>query len=79
MTGRESVVCPGGECCLCRRHAPERIVVRIIEQGSGPGASAFACPPCARAEAAKPHAPGWLRANVTALDAPPPRHLRAVE
>lgn len=78
MTSREDVICPGGECCLCHEYSPERIVVRLIEQGSGPGGSAFACVPCARREAAKPHAPGWLRAKVTVLDAPAPRHLRSV-
>lgn len=78
MTGRDSVLCPGGECNLCHAHSPDRLVVRLIEQGSGPGASAFACPPCARREAGKPHAPAWLRANVATLDAPVPRRLRSV-
>lgn len=68
-----------GECNLCGEHSSVRVTVRLIEQNSGPGGSAFACPPCARCEAAKPHAPDWLRANVAALDAPAPRHLRVVE
>lgn len=69
----------GGECNRCHEYSPERIVIRLIEQGSGPGASAFACPPCARREAAKPHAPDWLRNKIAALDAPPERHLRVIE
>jgi hypothetical protein len=77
VTGRADVLADGGECNVCGEYAAERLVIRIIEQGSGPGGSAFGCVPCARREAARKWAPDWLRANVAALDVTAPGHLRS--
>jgi hypothetical protein len=59
-------------CCVdCEDGTPRRdaILVRVIDQGSGPGHGVFACPEHARAHAARPGAPDWLRRAVAAQDA----------
>jgi hypothetical protein len=78
VTGRADVLAYGGECNVCRKYAAERLVIRIMEQNSGPGGSAFGCLPCARREAGRPSAPGWLRANLAAVDATASRRLRSM-
>ena len=49
-----------GECCRCERRVAWRALIAIIESGSGPGGSAYACLPCAREYATTPFAPVWL-------------------
>lgn len=49
-----------GTCCRCGQRAAHRALIAIIETGSGPGGSAYACLPCAREYAATSLAPGWL-------------------
>ncbi|MFF4220668.1 hypothetical protein [Streptomyces nondiastaticus] len=46
---------PDAECCECgiRTNAP--VVVRHIEQSSGPGVTLYACPPCAPTLTPGPH------------------------
>lgn len=60
---------PGGECCRCRENVAERIMVGIVEVGSGPSRSRDACIPCARIFARSPFAPTWLREDLDAYDA----------
>ncbi|GAA2084905.1 hypothetical protein GCM10009801_46340 [Streptomyces albiaxialis] len=49
-----------GECCRCGLRVTRRALIAIIETGSGPGGSAYACLPCAREYATTPLAPEWL-------------------
>lgn len=49
-----------GMCCRCDLWVTHRALIAIIETGSGPGGSAYACLPCARDYAKTPFAPHWL-------------------
>lgn len=44
-------------------------MVAIIEAGSGPGGTIYACPDHARMRAERIDAPPWLREDIAALDA----------
>lgn len=79
MTTRERLIVAAGECCRCHEHAAERITVAVVDGGSGPGWSHHACLPCARRMAGSPFAPEWLPDDLAVVDAPRPRHLRAVD
>lgn len=79
MTGRDNILAGAGECARCHRQVPERMTVALMSGNSGPGWSQYGCVPCARILAKSRFAPGWLKADVAALDAPQPRHLRAVD
>lgn len=77
MTGREQLIAAAGTCSRCREYAEERVTVAFVDGGSGPGWSRYACIPCARILVRSQFAPDWLRDDMTALDAPAPRHLRS--
>jgi hypothetical protein len=58
-----------GECVQCKQHAAERMTVALIERNSAPGASVYACEPCARRMAGFRTAPAWLAEDIARLDA----------
>lgn len=57
-----------GTCSHCGKTAPRRILIAVWEGNSGPGWEKYGCLPCARALAASPCAPTWLRLRVSSLD-----------
>jgi hypothetical protein len=78
VSARERLIAAAGECTRCHEHAAERVTVALVDSGSGPGWSSYACLPCGRILAKSTFAPQWLRDDIAALDTPEPRHLRAV-
>jgi hypothetical protein len=58
----------GRHCCLCEATEGEKILVQIIERGSGPGWSLYACPtPCAQEYASRTYAPEWLQKDLAKM------------
>lgn len=53
-----------GMCCRCEAYVARRALIEIIETGSGPGGSAYACVPCAHDYARTPLAPDWLPVTI---------------
>ena len=56
-------------CVDCGVYRLDAVMVAIIEAGSGPGGTVYACPDHARMRAERIDAPTWLRKDVAALDA----------
>jgi hypothetical protein len=55
-------------CGLCDDYSEGKMLVKIIETGSGPGAGIYACPtPCAQRWARRPFAPDWLVDDLRAM------------
>jgi len=79
VTARADLIAAAGECANCHEHAEERVTIRLVPGNSGPGWTQYGCLPCARTLARSRFAPQWLKKDVAVLDAPEPRHLRAVE
>ncbi|AXK35649.1 hypothetical protein DVA86_26440 [Streptomyces armeniacus] len=69
MTAAAELLAPGGECAVCKEHADERVLVSLVEVGSGPGHSVHGCLPCARRRAASQFAPSWLAEDLAVIDA----------
>ncbi|WP_326807987.1 MULTISPECIES: hypothetical protein [unclassified Streptomyces] len=58
-----------GMCCRCDLRVTHRALIAIIETGSGPGGSAYACLPCAHDYAKTPLAPAWLSETIAHAEA----------
>ncbi|AXK33481.1 hypothetical protein DVA86_13295 [Streptomyces armeniacus] len=69
MTAADELLSPGGECAVCKEQVDERVLVAVVEVGSGPGHLVHGCLPCARARARSPFAPPWLAEDLAAIDA----------
>lgn len=69
MTAAADVLAPGGECAICKELAEERLLVAVVEVGSGPGAMLYGCLPCARRRATSRFAPSWLAEDLAIIDA----------
>ncbi|MGH3313070.1 MAG: hypothetical protein ACRDP3_21205 [Streptomyces sp.] len=59
----------GGYCAWHKGQADDVAPAVVIEQGSGPGGSAYACLPCARRLAQRPDAPEMLTTAVAEMEA----------
>lgn len=69
MSAASELLSPGGECAACKEHAEERVLIAVVEVGSGPGAILHGCLPCARTRARLRFAPAWLADGLAAIDA----------
>lgn len=69
MTAAAELLSPGGECVICKQHAGERVLVAVVEVGSGPGGMLYGCLPCARTRARSRFAPSWLAEDLAVIDA----------
>lgn len=69
MTAADELLSPAGECAVCKEHAHERMLIAVVESGSGPGGLVYGCLPCARLRARSPFAPAWLAEELTLIDA----------
>ncbi|NSC22810.1 hypothetical protein FM076_17200 [Streptomyces albus subsp. chlorinus] len=58
-----------GTCCRCDLPVTHRALIAIIETGSGPGGSAYACLPCARDYAKTSLAPDWIGETIAHAEA----------
>ncbi|KPC97019.1 hypothetical protein ADL27_01500 [Streptomyces sp. NRRL F-6602] len=58
-----------GTCCRCDLPVIHRALIAIIETGSGPGGSAYACLPCARDYAKTSLAPEWIGETIAHAEA----------
>ncbi|MGP3988970.1 hypothetical protein [Streptomyces sp. 3N207] len=58
-----------GTCCRCDLPVRHRALIAIIETGSGPGGSAYACLPCARDYAKTSLAPEWIGETIAHAEA----------
>ncbi|WP_019356833.1 hypothetical protein [Streptomyces sp. AA1529] len=58
-----------GTCCRCGLPVRHRALIAIIETGSGPGGSAYACLPCARDYAKTSLAPEWIGETIAHAEA----------
>jgi hypothetical protein len=58
---------------LCELTQGEKVLVQVIESGSGPGWGLYACPsPCAQEYATRSYAPDWLQDDLRKLGLWPP-------
>lgn len=69
MSEAAELIAPAGECAVCKEHAHERVLVAVVESGSGPGGLVHGCLPCARTRARSPFAPAWLAEDLAVIDA----------
>ncbi|MGH3309100.1 MAG: hypothetical protein ACRDP3_00665 [Streptomyces sp.] len=59
----------GGYCAWHKGWAEDVALAVVIEQGSGPGGSAYACLPCARPLTQRHDAPEMLKQAVAEMEA----------
>ncbi|AXK31355.1 hypothetical protein DVA86_00535 [Streptomyces armeniacus] len=69
MSDAAELIAPAGECAVCKEQVQERLLVAVVEVGSGPGALVYGCLPCARTRARSPFAPPWLAEDLAVIDA----------
>jgi hypothetical protein len=72
------ILAPGGECAVCQAYVDERVLVGLVEVGSGPGHFVYGCLPCARRRARSRFAPTWLAEDLAVIDAERAHELREV-